>query len=256
MNKQELRCYITTLSKFFATQQVNQDTLFSWYWSVLCEYAENRDTIPFSVLKIFEFFFPPFEEHLKAKGYTLSDADLIRLEYLQARAPYQTLLRKIESASPDILYLKVRDPAFSRNNSQFVPFAKYEEPKEETYFLDALCNPIQEGVETVDSQYEFFKSYLYTNLVHKHLEFFPPTYCYVEEKDFEELRKKYPYFAERFENEANDFLESLGYQEALENFLELQDEEVLKLSKLTIEQISEPIKIKIGDRHLLIDYED
>lgn len=256
MNKVELRCYITTLSKFFATQNANQDTLFAWYWSILCEYAEDRETIPFSVLKIFEFFFPPFADHLKAKGYTLSDADLIRLEYLQARAPYQALLRKVENASHDILYLKISNYACSRNNSQFIPFAKYEKPKEETYFLDALCSSKPQISGPLDAQYEFFKAYLYTNLVHKHLEFFPPTYSYIEEKDFEELRKKYPELAEMFETEANEFLQNLGYHEALENFFRLQNEENLKLDKLTIEQISEPIKIKIGNRHILIDYED
>ena len=256
MNKQELRCYLTTLSRFFATQKVNQDTLFAWYWSVLCEYLENRDTVPFSVLKIFYFFFPPFEEHLKAKGYTLSDADLIRLEYLQARAPHLALLRKIENASPDILYLKVGDVACTRNNSQFIPFAKYEMPKEETYFLDALCGNDEQTPESLDAQYEHFKAYIYTNLVHKHLEFFPPSYSYIEEKDFEELRVKYPKLAEKFEIEASEYLEGLGYPEALEKFFSLQDAENTKLNNLTIEQVCEPIKLKIGHRQVLIDYED
>ena len=156
----------------------------------------------------------------------------------------------------DILYLKVSNHACTRNNTQFIPFAKYESPREETYFLDAFCDSKQQIPGPLDAQYDFFKAYLYTNLVHKHLEFFPPTYCYIEEKDFEELRKKYPNFAEMFETEANEFLNSLGYQDALDNFFRLQNEENLKLGKLTIEQISEPIKIKIGNRHVLIDYED
>ena len=45
--------------------------------------------------------------------------------------------------------------------------------------------------------------------MHKHLEFFPPSYCYIEEKDFEELRVKYPKLAEKFEIEASEYLESL-----------------------------------------------
>ena len=73
MEKQELKSYLTTLSRFFSTQNATQDTLFAWYWSVLCEYAENHENIPFSVLQIFSSFCPSFEEHIKAKGYMLNN---------------------------------------------------------------------------------------------------------------------------------------------------------------------------------------
>ena len=256
MEKQELKSYLTTLSRFFSTQNATQDTLFAWYWSVLCEYAENHENIPFSVLQIFSSFCPSFEEHIKAKGYSLSEADLIRLEYMQTRAPYLATLRKIENASPDILYLKVSEFACTRNNGPFIPFAKFEEPKETSYFLDALCKADDKTSNYTDVQYGFFKAHIYTNLVHKHFEFFPPTYCYIEESTLEDLRQKYPELTARFEAEAFEFIEGLGYSKALSNFVQLQIDENSKLSKLTIEQVSKPIQLKIGNRQITIDYEN
>ena len=256
MENQELKSYLTTLSKFFSTQNATQDTLFSWYWSVLCEYVKNHDVLPYSVLQTFKSFCPSFDEHVKAKGYALSEADLIRLEYMQARAPYLAVLHKIENASPDILYLKVSEFACTRNKSPFIPFGKFEEPKEASYFLDALCKADDVDEKPADVQYAFFKAHLYTNLVHKHLEFFPPTYCYIEETTLEDLRQKYPELTARFETEAFEFIEGLGYQNALSCFIHLQSEENLKLAKLTIEQVCKPIKLKVGNRQITIDYEN
>ena len=256
MEKQELKSYLTTLSRFFSTQNATQDTLFAWYWSVLCEYAENHENIPFSVLQIFSSFFPSFEEHIKAKGYALSEADLIRLEYLQARAPHLTLIRKIENASPDILYLKSNDVSSNRNTCTFIPFSKFEEAKEKGYFLDALCKSDDKTANHTDIQYGFFKAHIYTNLVHKYLEFFPPCYSYIEESTLENLRKDYPELTAKFEAEAFEFIESLGYRAALSNLMQLQIDEDSKLSKLTIEQVSKPIKLKIGNRQITIDYEN
>ena len=254
MEKQELKDYLATLSRFFSTQKVTQDTLFTWYWSVLCEYAENHEKIPYSVLQIFNSFCPCFEEHIKAKGYALTQADLVRLEYLQARAPHLALLRKIENASPDILYLKVNEFTYTRNKSQFVPFAKFEEPKEASYFLDALCKADEQSSNPVDVQYAFFKAHLYTNLVHKHLEHFPPCYCYIEENSLKELQKNYPELTARFETEALLYIESLGYEDALTKYTHLQREENQKLSQLTINQVSTPVKLKINNRQVEIDY--
>ena len=256
MEKQELKSYLTTLSRFFATQKVTQDTLFGWYWSVLCEYAKKCDTIPYSVLQIFNSFCPSFEEHIKAKGYALSEADLVRLEYLQARAPHLALLHKIENACPDILYLKVNEFTCTRNKSQFVPFAKFEEPKEASYFLDTLCKTDEQRDNPADVQYAFFKAHLYTNLVHKHLEHFPPCYCYIEEASLKELQKNYPELTAKFETEAFLFIDSLGYEDALAKYIHLQREETQKLSQLTIDQVSKPVKLKFGNRQVIIDYEN
>ena len=256
MENQELKNYLTTLSRFFATQKASQDTLFTWYWSVLCEYVENHDVLPYSVLQIFKSFCPAFNEHIKAKGYALSEADIVRLEYMQARAPYLATLHKIENASPDILYLKTSEFSCAHSKSPFIPFGKFEEPKEASYFLDALCNADNVEEKTSDVQYAFFKAHIYTNLVHKHLEFFPPSYCYIEEETLDDLRKKYPELAARFETESSEFIRRLGYQDALTCFLQLQSEENRKLSKLTIEQVAKPIKLKVGNRQITIDYEN
>lgn len=256
MDKQELKSYLSTLSRFFATQNVNEDTLFTWYWSVLCEYVDELDVLPYSVLQIFNSFCPSFNEHIKAKGYALTEADLVRLEYLQAKAPHLATLRKIENAAPNVLYLKVDEHCRTRNNSPFIPFGKFEEPKEASYFLDALCKADDQSKKHEDVQYAFFKAHVYTNLVHKHFEFFPPTYCYIEETALENLRQKYPELTSRFEAESLQYLDSLGYHDALANFASLQNEESSKLSKLTIEQISKIIKLKVGNRQVKIDYEN
>lgn len=253
MTQQELRSTLTTFSTFSSFHNTTKENLFSWYWSILSKYLEERESILFSELKIFDDFFPGFTEQVRKYGSTR--ADEIRKKYNKLRQPHYTKLRSIEDANSDILYLQSPNKVYVRTNGPFIPFGKFEAPKESFYFLDALLSSTPEVKNDQEQMYKYFKEYIYSHFVSAHLKHFPPTYNFILEGNLEILRQKYPEFTQRFEDESLEYLDSLGYYDAFERFVSLKKEESDELAKLTDDTANELIYFNISNRQVMVEYD-
>lgn len=253
MTQQELKSTLSTFSAFITTHNTPKENLFNWYWSILCKYLEGRDSILFSELKIFDDFFPAFTEQVRRYGST--HADEIRKKYNQLRQPHYTKLRSIEDANPDVLYLQNPNKVYVRTNGPFIPFGKFEAPKDSFYFLDALLSNDPEIKNDQELMYGYFKEYIYTHFVSTHLKHFPPSYNFIFEADLEALRQKYPEFTQRFEDESLEYLDSLGYYHAFERFTTLKKEENEELAKLSDNVANQMISFSIAKRQVTVKYD-
>ena len=253
MTQQELRSTLDTFSKFVSSHNTPKENLFSWYWSILAKYLENRDSVKFEELRIFDEFYPEFTKQLRRYGSTR--ADEIRKHYNQLRLPHYTKLRSIEDANPTVLYLQSPNKVYVRTNSQFIPFGKFEPPCDKEFFLEAILSINCETVPDKEQMYSYFKKYIYTHFVSTHIKHFPPNYAFILEEDLEKLRQKYPEFTQRFEDESLEFLDSLGYYDAFERFVFLKKEESDKLATLPATVADEMVSFLISKRCITVEYE-
>ncbi len=253
MTQQELRSTLSTFSGFTAFHSTAKENLFSWYWSILIKYLEGRDSVKFDELKIFDEFFPEFTKYVKRYGTT--KADQIRKKYNERISPHYTILRSIEDANPSVLYLQSPNKVYVRTNSQFIPFGKFEEATDCFYFLDTLFSNVSKENNHEEDLYGYFKKFIYTHLVSAHLKHFPPSFNFILEKDLEMLRKKYPEFTKKFEDESLEFLDSLGYYDAFERFVSLKKEENDELSKLSADEADQMISFHIDKRQVTVEYD-